>query len=488
MKKKHTVILVVLMACLLVLAGSGILVVSYINAQKTAEESDEREGNIETFSAWTDVEEFQTIPVMKGENIKIGDATDYGDSHYMMDVNGTTTDDYKLYLEALADAGFKKHSENGKDCMEGYACSAAFTKENLTVVVSHAIAQNKTYISAAYDMELSEHLIYKDDYMEGVTENSETKVHMLELHDNGASFVIQLKNGHFVVHDGGKQIDAPYFLDYLEELTPGDSKPVIEAWFISHAHGDHYGVMKEISSNASYASRIYVNGVYFQIPADEVVALSYDESPQQAVYTASRSYVMFKTEGGSQTKFYRPQYGQRYYFCDIAIDVCMTPEQYTLESYYISNGYTDMNDTSIWLMHHIEGQRMLIGADAFHTGIRAMMNMYDQEYLNTDVFVVLHHGINVYDYFTEYLTLNTVLYPNFRVGSVWSENSTRSDLASVEGNETMVKSAKECISCADGSVVLTFPYKIGSAEIKEPCDWRYDGGIRKMSNTWGWEK
>ena len=449
---------------------------------------EERVIDIETFSAWTDVEEFQNIPIMEGEDISIGDVADYGDGYYLADINGTTVEDYKSYLEVLIKAGFKKHSENDEDRMEGYGCSAAFTKADLTVVVSHAISEDKTYISASSGTELSEHLIYKEEYMDGVTEGAETKVHMMQIHDNGACFIIQLKNGHFIVHDGGHEIDAPYFLDYLEALTPGDEKPVIEAWFISHAHNDHYGVMKAISSDPKYVKRIFVEGVYFQVPADEIVALSYDTDAQGSVYYSSKSYVMFQAEDGSKTKFYRPHFGQRYYFCDVAIDVCMTPEQYSLDSYWIQadSGYIDMNDTSIWLMHHIEGQRMLVGGDSYHTGIRAMMNMYEREYLDTDVFVILHHGVNVYDYFTNYTTLNTVLYPNFRVGSLWSTNGSRDDLAMVEENENVVQSAKECISCENGSVVLKFPYEVGSAEIMEPCDWRYDGGRQRIRSDWGW--
>ena len=139
-----------------------------------------------------------------------------------------------------------------------------------------------------------------------------------------------------------------------------------------------------------------------------------------------------------------------------------------------------MNDTSIWLMHKIEGQKMLIGGDAFHTGVRAMMNMFDAEYLNSDIFVILHHGINVYDYFTDYMTLKTVLYPNFRVGSIWE--GIRSDLSRTADNEHLVEVAAETISCENGTVVMTFPYKMGQAEILEPCDWRYHNYTRQMGD------
>ena len=473
--KKRATVISVLLVCLLAMAGSSALVISLVNAKaKEAGGEEKRVVTAETFSAWTEVEEFQTVPAMSGENIKISGADDYGEDNYQIEVDGATQEEYFAYLETLTQAGFKKHSENGEDAMEGYAYTAAFTQNNLTVVVSYAIPLEKMYITAAYDLALSDHMIYKDEYVQGLPENAETKIHMVELNDIGACFIIQLKNGHFVVHDGGSDVDTQYFIDYMKELVPGDEKPVIEAWFISHAHEDHYGVINEINNNPKYAAMFLVNGVYYHTPPSDLFDRSYDENPKMDVYVTSRSHAMLKAEDGSKTKFYRPQLGQRYYFCDIAIDVAMTPEQFAPDSYHVQSTTIDMNDTSIWLMHHIGDQRMLVGGDSFHTGIRAMMNMYEQSYFDMELFVILHHGINVYNYFTDYMTLKTVLFPNFRVGSVWEPS--RVDLARVEDNEYLKNAAAECISCENGTVVITFPYNIGEAKTLGPREWIYNGG------------
>ena len=47
--------------------------------------------DIEYFSSRTDVEVFQNIPVMTGENIKIGEVIECGDDYYLADVNGSTS-------------------------------------------------------------------------------------------------------------------------------------------------------------------------------------------------------------------------------------------------------------------------------------------------------------------------------------------------------------------------------------------------------------
>ena len=485
-KKKQTIRVSVLLACILLLAASAVTIFWFINKSVMKEEV-----NYELFSAFTEVEEFQSIPAMNGKNIKIGSVIDYGSQNYLLDVNGSTVEEYKNYLDILISSGFQKHSDNGEEAMEGNVYTSAFQKENLTVVISHIIMANKTYISAGYDKELSEHMIFKDEYVADANIKPATKLHMLELNNFGASFVIELKNGHFVIQDGGQDVDAPYLLDYLEQLTPGDEKPVVEGWFISHPHGDHYGALHKIANTPTYKNRIYVNEVYFHRPPD---AFMVDPDPEIHLDPMFSDMVedlhyLLTAEGGEPAKGYRPQIGQRYYFCDIYIDVVMTTEQLLVEQ---KRGH-DVNDTSTWLMTHVEGQRILIGGDAGYTSTSALVNLYSPEYLDVDIFAVLHHGINVYDYFTDYINFDTALYPIFRKGSAYSlkaSGTLGTRFARVEENERLVAKAKDVYSYEDGSVVLTFPYVVGTAEITEPCDWRYTPSKTQARYTsgWGWDE
>ena len=440
-----------------------------------AEEQKEEPLDITMFSAYTDIEEFQNVPMMETAGGSVEDPEDFGSKNYVVNVGGSTIEEYRTYLKTLEKVGFTKHSDNGKEGMEGYAYTAAYTKDNLTVVVSHAVNQSHTYISVGYDVLLSDYMIKGVLQEQNANVKPKTKLHMLELHDNGNSFIIELKNGHFVVHDGGQYMDAPYLLDYLEELTPGDEKPIIEAWFISHAHSDHSGALNQIAKDPAQIDRIRVEGFYFVEPsmaAFERLTMGGGMETNMLVVRLNRA---FKKADGSMSDLYRPMYGQRYYFCDVMIDVSLTMEQIPPEAYY-SN---DFNDTSTWLMHHIEGQRILIAGDTYHTGMRVAMQMYDEDYFDMDVYAVFHHGINVADYFTEYCTFKTVLYTAFRTASIWEPS--RTTLANVAQNEKLRQSCEEYVSHGDGTVVLTFPYKVGEYKIMEPCDWRYDNGIKKTT-------
>lgn len=422
----------------------------------------EPESIIPTFADRTNVEEFKNVPLMetKGNYFPV---EDYGSKNYVAHITESTLDEYKAYLNRMESAGFKKHSDNLKDGMEGYAYTASFTKENLTVTVSYSVLMNHTYISASYDMPLSDHLFYKDSYVKD-KKKDKTKVHMLQmLESQGASFIIELKNGHFVVYDGGLKQETENFLKTLKELTPAGEKPVIEAWFLSHCHNDHYGPIMQISQDQTLLDQVYVNGFYYVEPSAALFKRLKTQPDPVGNEKILNAFTMFKTQDGVAPEVYRPALGQRYYFCDIMIDVSFTLEQIPYNQY---RG-TDFNDTSTWLMTHIDGQRMLYGGDAGKDSTLMSVKMFDKKYLDMDIFITFHHGINVYDQLTEVSTYDVVLYASFRAGSLWD---SRADLAAVPQNDRLKAKAQEVLHHGDGSVTLTFPYKIGTAEIGE--DWQ----------------
>ena len=125
-------------------------------------------------------------------------------------------------------------------------------------------------------------------------------------------------------------------------------------------------------------------------------------------------------------------------------------------------------------MHMIEGQKFLHAGDAGVMTTRVAIDFYDKEYFTLDVFSVLHHGINVYNNFTDYCDIKTLLYTNRTVGSLY----TATNLTKKAENAHLQESALESLAHGEGTIVLTFPYKVGTAKTMEPCDWRYHDGKR----------
>ena len=460
---KNKVIMTIIISLLLVVLLTGAFFVVWLNV--FGKETDEEpRTDITMFSAYTEQEVYQNIPALVTKNSKIGDAVDHGQNNFIIDVNGTTLQDYKDYLETLKKAGFKKHSDNGEDGMEGNVFQTNFVRDNITVAVTHVVNLDKTMVSASADLKLSDHLNYNEDYVKDNISGAQTKLHLFQLNDNGTCFIIQLKNGHFILHDSGTIKDLKYLLDYLESLVPEGEKPVVEAWFISHGHGDHTGGLKNIAMDSTQAKRIYVEAGYYCQPSTQML-LSVGMADSLTVAPAIRS---FKTQSGERTECYRLQFGQRYYFNDIKIDVSMTPELYTAKELYSD----DYNETSVFLMNYIEGQKFFATGDGSHTGMRMLMGVFPKSYFDVELYAVSHHGINTYNYFTDYCTVDTALFTSFRMGSIYESPKLKS--SRIEETAYLLENVKEAYHHGNGTVVFTFPYKVGTAETMEMSDWRYN--------------
>ena len=123
-------------------------------------------------------------------------------------------------------------------------------------------------------------------------------------------------------------------------------------------------------------------------------------------------------------------------------------------------------------MNRIEGQKILISGDAAHTSCYAAMSIYNQDYFQMDMMVVFHHGINTYDYFTDVVDFKTVIFPSFRMGSIYKDPSITS--ARVKENQRLIEKATECFSYEEGTVIFQFPYITGNAQVVQTFDWRYN--------------
>jgi hypothetical protein len=56
----------------------------------------------------------------------------------------------------------------------------------------------------------------------------------------GMGYVIQLKDGSFIVYDGSYSNQLQNLMRYITSAYKGDGKPVIRAWLLTHSHNDHY--------------------------------------------------------------------------------------------------------------------------------------------------------------------------------------------------------------------------------------------------------
>lgn len=199
--------------------------------------------------------------------------------------------------------------------------------------------------------------------------------------NGGMSYVIQLSNGHFIIIDGGYNTpdEAENLYKHLKAQLPAGEKPVIDAWFISHLHGDHYGAFLAFSSrygeNEVELKALYYNflkentgNTHVEVGAIASVRKGAKRWPDAVLYEKLHSGMTLQFTGA-----------------EVAV-VC------THEDVYPSD-HIDANDTSTVIRLDIEGQSVMFLADCRDNESAAMVsNFKDTDVLKCDIVQWSHHG------------------------------------------------------------------------------------------------
>ena len=83
-------------------------------------------------------------------------------------------------------------------------------------------------------------------------------------HRQMQSIIITTEGGKVIAIDGGRRENADYLIEYLKDIT-GQTIPVVDAWFLTHAHNDHLPAFFEIVQNRS--GEVVVGTIYYNLPS-----------------------------------------------------------------------------------------------------------------------------------------------------------------------------------------------------------------------------
>jgi len=460
MEKKKNVVMILGVLLAVLILGAGIpLYITMSNklAAKKAAAEEAAKANL-YLGRYSEYELFQGVPIMAKEDAIYTEAAAVGGGDYLITAENTSLEDYQAYLSILEKNGFEKILDNGEKGIEGYVYTAHYQKGDLLLIVSHIVKLTKTTITANAESLLSERLFYDEAVNKSIQGNEKTKLHVTEMKEVGGGFVLQLKNGHFLLYDGGRATNSENLLSYLESLVPAGEKPIVDAWIFSHSHSDHIGVLKSFADNKNNAKRIYVESVYYTNPGDEIIEIYENidnDVKAQLMYLRAASELL-ESSSGTKPPVYRMRLGERYYFSDFTMDVIFTPELLELEA------WETWNSSSVVLMFTIEGQKVLFTGDADWCCQLLYTDMYDSDYFDLTIYGVPHHGINVYKQITYRLgNIQTAIYPTSVIGTTFGAASY---LGRKPQNEHLVSVAQESLTWGDGTKILTFPYQIGTYE------------------------
>ena len=341
-----------------------------------------------------------------------------GDGTYQARYIRVTPMDYKTLLNNAKNMGFEVYSTSnlGGDVQytgmtyEGYNYTFVYIDGTGEILIT----VNNTRSFSPYLLEDNSSTSAPD--MEGV----EPTLTMLQYPKHGGdNYIIQLKNGHFVMFDGGSIYSMGQAIEFMEANTPEGQIPVVDAWFITHGHFDHVGwvagfyrTQEELAGaidGGPLADRVAVNAVYYNMTDEYIIDNTVygwrgdgyrNKNENVWPYNVERGIECMKTEDGSATPWYRPVVGQVYYFSGMTVEVPYSQELITFADYQM-----DLNAASTW--YYVRNEN---GVTFLDTGDTENMNMdkvakmytaYDIIGGKPDIMSAPHHGHNVYSSHTD---------------------------------------------------------------------------------------
>lgn len=181
--------------------------------------------------------------------------------------------------------------------------------------------------------------------------------------EQNMSYIVETGDGSIVVIDGGNVGDADYLHEYLKKL--GGDSPTIKAWFITHAHGDHYDALKVLleTDRAPKIEKIILK-FFDDVPAKEDALLTVFKQHNISIH---------ETEVGEE----------------IQIDNVVFKNIWMIGDNITFN--RPNNSSVVWRMEAC-GQSVLFLGDLGVEGGNDMMEKLDASLIRADFVQMAHHG------------------------------------------------------------------------------------------------
>jgi beta-lactamase superfamily II metal-dependent hydrolase len=240
--------------------------------------------------------------------------------------------------------------------------------------------------------------------------------------------VIQTENGHLIVVDGGNSNDAEGFLALLEELS-GGKQPIVDLWFITHPHGDHYYALRQIAFRPELAARITVKTIVCFFPEEIPV---YDCTP--SLCTAFNQE-MERIAAVWNASTHKPHRDEHFLLDDVDIRMLYVPDDCS----FLRN--TDHNALSLIFTVQGPKHRAMITGDAVRRTMQITRWRYPSVDLACDYLQMPHHGLCDVGCMDFYKAINakTLLIPTCVAG----DRAMHSDLYFGQGREPDNRWAEE---------------------------------------------
>ena len=188
------------------------------------------------------------------------------------------------------------------------------------------------------------------------------------------STLFKSPSGKVVVIDGGWPKDADFLAPALRELGG-----TVEAWFLTHAHCDHYGAIADILSQPKMDGLTIRKVVHKFLPVDFIAETEKESLPYVTPFLESL--------GNSKLNVETPKVGQVWDFGEGLTFEC-------LNDYDLSMRRNSINNSSICYRVVNGGKSIMVTGDIGWQMADKLLKTLPAEKIKSDIVFLSHHGQN----------------------------------------------------------------------------------------------
>ncbi|MBQ3055853.1 MAG: hypothetical protein IJC95_00005 [Clostridia bacterium] len=365
------------------------------------------------------------------------------DSYFVTYVNRTANNGEGIMLHVMYN--MYKHASN-QELNEDTTLAEMFTPT--LRVISSRINDSVSYVNHI----LPQNFLTKQSYQK-VTDSKLTVVQL----GSAGCYVYTLEDGSFVVVDGGNGTSAEVtnFANVLKALykgiygtNPSEEAPVrIAAWYLTHGHGDHVGLLNAVSKKSYFGSTLVVDAIIGNFPSSEESynAHSINLNIENRLGTANW-YKGTSNGANDPIPFYIVHTGQKFFVGNLEFEVMFTPEdmhpwsmqafnnacaviRLTVHAHDVENGNTVSANT----VAASKISAMSLG-DIYARTARVLRATYGR-YLESNIMMIAHHGTGGEGELYQLINAQIILWQNTSAAAQSKTKNNSADRVALENLE-----------------------------------------------------
>ncbi len=367
------------------------------------------------------------------ENLQLTGAVTVGNNSLELVYENATLLNYSEYCALLEENGYKAYIENR------YVSGNAFvtyynSQNNVTLHVmynAYLYGESETLDTGttlsemftptlrvvAAEVDGTQVRLLPEEFLRipTYTKVIDSKITVVQLNSFGYCYVYTLEDGRFVVLDGGSfnedardnlyRVLTELYTDIHKKAPTADNPIEIAAWYFTHTHGDHRGMVANFINTycnvkdayGKYKSLVVMDCIISNHPSNDQSYNAQDNSMSPIYYLGTSKW---HTSNGVAIPYYKVHTGQRFFISNLEFEVMYTTEDlYPWATIFYNNTSAVIRLTS----HNTNGDGTIISGststsnmvlgDVMARGSMVMRATWG-DYLKSDMVVCAHHCQN----------------------------------------------------------------------------------------------